>query len=67
MSDTYTYIEKKGWPGTKEAQWGVPAWLLERLGLPETTERVVLIASNTNWMKVSAKFYPLHPKKRGRK
>lgn len=62
-----TYVQKKGWPGTREAQWGVPAWLLERLGLPETTERVVLIATNTNWMKVSAEFYPLHPKKGGRK
>ena len=38
-------------------QWGIPDWIIKNLGLPNTTQRVVIVASNKDFMLVSAKFY----------
>ena len=49
-------------------QFGIPNWVIENLGLPKSTQRVVIVASNRDFMLVSAKFYaPVIPKKGGRK
>ena len=49
-------------------QFGIPDWVIENHGLPKSTQRVVIVASNRDFMLVSAKFYaPVISKKGGRK
>ena len=38
--------------------FGIPDWLLEKLNLPNTTQRIVLVASNQSFMHVNADYYP---------
>jgi len=40
-----------------DVQFGIPDWVIKNLGLPDTTQRVVIVASNKDFMLVSAKFY----------
>lgn len=40
-----------------QVQFGICDWLIKHLGLPDTTQRVVIIASNKDFMLVNAKFY----------
>lgn len=50
--------EQKDEHDTGGVVFGIPDWLLEKLNLPSTTQRIVLVASNKSFMHVNADYYP---------